>query len=166
MDGLVIRRRWLGAQAFFLLFFAVIWNGFLVVWHAVAISQGAWAMSVFGLLHTGVGLFLIYLVLGMFLNTTEIRAGRTLEVRIGPLPWKGNKTIAPEEVEQFYCLEKISHGKNGSSASYKVEAVLKGNRRETFVAGLQKPEEALFVEQRLEKHLGIRDVPVAGEHGR
>ncbi|MBX3741388.1 MAG: hypothetical protein KF712_10385 [Akkermansiaceae bacterium] len=167
MDGLTITRRWLEAKVWFLLFFAVFWNGFMIVWNVISLSQGIWMMSVFGLLHTGVGLFLIYLVLAMFLNTTTVKVTYdAVETRSGPLPWKGNKTIPKHEVEQFYCTEKVQHSKNGSSVTYKVEAVLKGNRRETLVQGITHHDQALYIEQQLERHLGIRDVSVAGEHGR
>jgi uncharacterized membrane protein len=167
MDGLTITRRWLGPTAFFLLFFAVLWNGFMIFWNGMAIKGGAWMMLAFGGLHTGVGLFLVYLVLGMFLNSTVIRVTRgTLEVKIGPLPWRGNKSIQVHDVTQLYCREKVTHGKNGPSVSYKVETVLSGNKRETLVGSLTSPDEALFIEQQLERHLGLVDVPVAGEFGR
>jgi hypothetical protein len=166
-DTVRISRRWLGPLAFFLLFFAVVWNGFMLVWHGIALGTGMWFMSAFGLLHTGVGLFLIYYVLALFLNSTVITASpRELSVAIGPLPWKGNKRIPREMVEQLFCKERISHGKNGSSAAYRVEAVLRGNRRDTVVTGFSDPDHALFVEQEIERHLGIADVPVAGEFGR
>lgn len=167
MDGLYIIRRWLDARAWATLFFAVVWNGFMIAWNAISLSQGIWIMSVFGLLHTAVGLFLIYSVLGMFLNSTTVKAGYgEIETRIGPIPWKGNKTLPRHDIEQLYCTEKVSRSKNGSSLAYNVEAVLKGNRRETLVHDLTHHDQALYIEQQLERHLGIADVPVAGEHGR
>lgn len=167
MDSVTITRRWLTPAAWFLLFFAVIWNGFMIVWHALALGSGMWFMSAFGLIHTGVGLFLIYTVLGLFLNTTVIRATPfEILVSIGPVPWKGNKRIAADAVEQFYCKEKVTRGKNGATSTYQVEAVLRGNLRETLAGGFPEPGQALFVEQEIERHLRIKDVPVAGEHGR
>ena len=167
MGELVISRRWIGPMAFVTLVFALFWNGFMLFWNGIAFTQGIWIMSAFGIIHTGVGLFLIYSVFGMFLNSTVFRVGRgLLEVRIGPVPWKGNKTISVHDVTQLYCSEKVSHGKNGSSVSYKVEVVLGGNRRETLVGGLSSADEALFIEQQVEKYLGLLDTPVAGEYGR
>lgn len=167
MGSVTITRRWFGPLAFILLFFALFWNGFMIVWHAIALGTGMWFMSAFGLLHTGVGMFLIYYVLALFLNSTVIRAtAYELVVSTGPLPWKGNKRIAADAVDQLFCKEKISHGKNGSSASYRIEAVLHGNMRETLATGFSDPDQALFVEQEIERHLKITDVPVAGEYGR
>ena len=167
MDTLDITRRWRSPTVYFLLFFAIFWNGFMVVWNWIALSQGMWPMAAFGLLHTGVGLFLIYTVVAMFINSTVVRsAPGLLAVKSGPLRWKGDKTMDPKLVEQLFCREKISHGKNGSSVSYQVEAVLEGNRRETLVKDLTDPNHALYIEQQLERHLRIADLPVAGEHGR
>jgi len=166
-DTLVITRRWRNLSAWFLLFFALFWNGFLVVWHGIALSTGAWFMSAFGLIHTGVGLFLIYYVAAQFLNSTVIRASsRGLESKTGPLPWKGDRQLGAATVSQLYCTEKVHRSKNGSSTSYGVEAVLPGNRRDTLVRGLPEADQALFIEQQLERHLALADVPVAGEHGR
>jgi hypothetical protein len=166
-DTLVITRRWRSAAAWFLLFFAVFWNGFMVVWHGISLASGAWFMSAFGLIHTAVGLFLIYYVAALFVNSTVIRASRGgLSVKTGPLPWKGDCTLDASSATQFFCTEKIHRGKNGSSTSYTVEVVLPGNQRRSLATGLPDPDQAIFIEQQLERHLGITDVPVAGEHGR
>jgi hypothetical protein len=166
-DTLVITRRWRNFGAWFLLFFAIFWNGFLVVWHSIALSTGAWFMSAFGLIHTAVGLFLIYTVAAQFLNSTVIRASpRGLESKSGPLPWKGDRQLAAGSVSQLYCTEKVHRTKNGSTTRYGVEAVLPGNRRDTLVRDLPDADHALFIEQQLERHLGLADIPVAGEHGR
>ncbi|HEX7009469.1 MAG TPA: hypothetical protein VF184_05775 [Phycisphaeraceae bacterium] len=51
----------------------------------------------------------------------------------------------------------------GHSGHYRVRVELVGGRRKHLVKGLTKPEHALFIEQELEKALGIQDRPVAGE---
>lgn len=167
MDSLRITRKWLSPSAFFLLFFAIFWNGFMIVWHTIALGTGMWIMSAFGLIHTGVGIGLIYVVLAKFLNTTVITANKfELSVRSGPLPWRGDRQIEANQVRQLYCKEKVTHGKHGSSASYAVEAVMKDNTRQALAQGFENADQALFVEQQIERHLAIADVPVAGEHGR
>ena len=167
MDTLDITRRWRSPAVYFIMVFAVFWNGFMVVWNWIALTQGMWPMAAFGLLHTGVGLFLIYTVVAMFINSTVVRsAPGLLAVKSGPLPWKGDKTMDPQMVKQLFCREKISRGKNGPTMTYQVEALLDGNRRETLVKDLTDPDHALYIEQQLERHLRIADAPVAGEHGR
>jgi hypothetical protein len=164
---LELTRRWREPVAYFLLFFAIFWNGFMLNWNRIAFTSGSSSMALFGVLHTGIGLFLIYVVTALFVNRTVIRASREkIEVKIGPLPWRGNKEMSESEVEQFFCKEKISKGKNGPTYSYEVQMVLKGNRRETLVSGMSDADHALFIEQQLERYLGIQDVPVEGEYGR
>lgn len=160
----VIKRRWYSPALFFLLFFCIFWNGFMVVWHTMALTTGAWFMSLFGLIHTAVGIGIAYGTLAGFLNTTEIKMGRgTLILKHGPVPWKGNKDIAAHSIRQLYCKEKITRGKNGTHHRYSVEAVLDTDKRETLVKGLQKAEQALFIEQQLESRLGIQDQATPGE---
>lgn len=166
-QALTISWRSYSPSALFLLFFAIFWNGFLVVWHTVALTSGAWFMSVFGLIHTGVGVFLAYLVAAKFLNRTVIRASREwLQVRIGPLPWPGRLDVEHRGLRQLFCREKIRRGKNGATETYQVELVLEGNLRKTLVKDLENADQAIFIEQQLEKYLGIPDAPVDGEHGR
>jgi hypothetical protein len=102
--------------------------------------------------------------LAVLLNKTTIRAQRGLiEIRSGPIPCGGNKTFPTAGLEQLYAQEKVSHGKNGTSYSYELQALLSGNRREKLLAGLTDAEQALYIEQQLERYLGIEDRPVPGE---
>jgi len=162
--SLEITRRWFGWGFVFLVFFCIFWDGFMVAWHAIALSSGAWFMSLFGLLHTAVGVGLTYYTIAGFVNRSVIRAGQGLiEIRHGPLPWPGNKTLVSHEVEQCYSKEKIHHGKNGTHYTYTIHALMTNGRRETVVSGLTDTEQALYIEQQLEQFLGIQDRPVPGE---
>jgi hypothetical protein len=165
--SLVIRRRWFNPLFLFLLFFCISWNGFMVVWHVMAWSMGAWFMSLFGLVHTAVGIGLAWWTLAGLLNTTTIRARRGLiEIRSGPIPCGGNATIPTDDLTQLYCKEQTSHSKNGTSYSYQVLAVTKANVRKTLLKGLNEAEQALFIEQELERFLEIEDRPMPGEIAR
>jgi hypothetical protein len=162
-NSLEIRRSWFTPVLFFLVFFCIFWNGFMIVWHVMAISMGAWFMSVFGLLHTAVGIGLAYGTFAGFVNRTVIRVGQgMLEVRHGPLPWLGNKTLPAHEVQQLYCQEHVHRNKNGTSVTYSVE-LIRNSGRETLVKGLSECDQALFIEQELERFLKIEDQPVRGE---
>lgn len=163
--GLRIVRPWRTWSAWVLLFFAVFWNGFMVVWNTIALSQGVWIMSVFGLLHTGVGLFLAYWVATRFLNRTTIEKDRGfLAVKHGPLPWPGNKKLPLDQIVQLYCKEKVSHGKNGSSTTYQLHAIMKDNKHEQLCGGIETPGHAIFLEQQIEAALGITDRAVTGDY--
>ncbi len=164
---LQIKRRWFHPVFLFLAVFCVFWNGFMLIWHAAALAGGAWFMSVFGLLHTAVGVGLAYFTLAGFLNTTTIRVARgMLRVVHQPLPWFGSVAMPAGDVKQLYCREKVSHGKNGTRVTYQLHAVTRGHRRQKLLSGLNDAEQALFVEQELERHLKIEDRPVRGELAR
>lgn len=162
---LVITRRWFSWKYVALLFFCLFWDGFLVFWYAMAFTKGApLVMKVFPVLHVAVGVFLTYTVAAGFLNRTKIRLNSMeLSVKHYPLPWPGNRKLGRQELEQLFCEEKMNANRNGVSYSYALHAVLRGGSRIKLVSGLDSPEQALFLEQKIESHLGIADRPVAGE---
>lgn len=163
-EALCVSYRWFGPAVLGLAFFCVFWDGFMIVWYSIAISQRQWAMAAFGTIHGLVGAALTYGVLAGFLNTTRIRANRRgFEVTHGPIPCPGIDKLVPGAIEQIYCEEKLKTTKNGTSRTYKVEAIVEGRGRETIVDNLQSSETALYIEQALERHLEIVDRPVSGD---
>ena len=180
-DGheLTIRQRWFQGALFFLLFFAIAWDSFLVGWHWMLTSgpfggndgmPGPFKLIffVFPIAHVAVGVGLTYFVLAGFLNSTVIRVvDGMLSVRHGPLPWRGNLDMATDEIEQIYCQNKLrtNHNHDGhtsTSMSYEVHAVVAGQKRK-LLGGLHEADHALFVEQTLERFLKIEDRAVHGE---
>jgi len=162
---LVITHRWFSAIFVFLLFFCLLWNGFLALWYFLAFMKGGpLLMKLFPVLHVALGIGLAYFTLAGFVNRTVIRVGSgTLSIRHWPLPWPGNKVLSWTDVEQLFCEEKVSRGRSGVSVAYQVSAVMRGGSRVKLVSGLPSPEQALFIEQRVEGALGIKDRPVLGE---
>jgi hypothetical protein len=161
---LQISYRWFRPLFIFLLFFAIFWNGFMIVWHGISLVSGAWFMSIFGLLHTAVGIGMGYYVLTGFVNRTTLWVGNgRLVVRHHPLPWWGNKDVTASEIRQVYCKEKIHRSDSGTNYSYEVHAILRSDSKEKLLGNLGETEQALYIEQELERHLGIRDRPVRGE---
>jgi len=161
---LEITRRWFSPVFLFLFVFCIFWNGFMLVWHGIALTTGMWPMSCFGLIHTAVGVGLAYFTVAGFVNRTVVRAGRgTIEVRHGPLPWPGNKNLPSGQIDQLYCKETVSRGKNGPHYRYSVEAVLRGSTHSALLTGLENSDQALYFEQELERYLGIEDRPIRGE---
>lgn len=162
---LVITRRWLSWKHLVMLVFCVFWDGLLVFWYTMAFTKGGpLLMKLFPVLHVGVGVFLTYSTLAGFLNRTRITLN-TLELRIRhyPLPWPGNKVVQRQEIEQLFC-EKIMHStRNGISYTYNLQAVKASGGSLKLVTGMDKPEDALFLEQKIEGFLGITDRLVAGE---
>lgn len=180
IDGkdLVIRRSWFTWMAIFLLFFSLFWNGFILFFLVVVVGIGAAAANQAGpaglialvflavpLLFGAIGICLMYYTLCLFVNSTTIRVDHAeLSVSHGPLPWWGNVVYPRSDVVQLFCIERVHYGrKGGISFTYDVEIITRGNVRYSLVSTLPDMGQALFIEQQLERHLGIQDVPVAGE---
>jgi hypothetical protein len=153
------------SQHVFMLFFAICWNAFLVFWYTTAVTSGGpWLMYVFPLVHVAVGVSIGYGALTGLLNkTTVVVSGGELIVRHGPLPWRGNHRIPAAEIEQLYAVANEQRNKNGVSHTYDVKAVMKGGRELGLITKLPESAQALYLEQELERALGISDARIAGE---
>jgi hypothetical protein len=169
-NGLLITRRWFTPALFFLLFFCIAWDAFLVFWYSMAISSfgsaggASWIMVVFPIGHLAVGVGLTYFVIAGFLNRTEIHVDyETLIVRHRPVPWFGNRMLPVEQVSQLYVEEKIAHGKNGTSVSYLLNLETVDGRKVKIVR-CEEREQALYIEQEIERFLDISDEAVEGEY--
>jgi hypothetical protein len=163
-DALQITYRWFSLKVVFVLIICVFWNVFMFMWHGMSITTGVWSMSLFGLLHTAVGIGLAYYTLAGLLNRTTVRVEQgLLEIHHHPLPWFGNKRLQATDIEQIYCRERIHHGRHGVSRTYEVHAMMRDAVKEKLLSRLNEPEQVLYIEQELERFLGIRDGPVRGE---
>ena len=134
----------------------------MIVWHTIAISSGAWIMSLFGSLHTAVGLGLIYYTLVTIFNKTTITVGSGyLDVRSRPFPTRGSKGLSSLDIEQVYCRQKFV-GRGGSH--YEVYVVNKKNKRNIkLISDLPEYDQAAYIEYELETKLDLRDRDVPGE---
>lgn len=165
-SDLRLSRRWFTPMALFLVFFCAAWDAFLVFWYGMALTQKEvpWLMVVFPIGHLAVGVGLSYFTLCLFLNRTVVSiAGGLLTVRHGPLPWPGNRELPVDDLEQLYCEEVISRGKNGTSRTWKVHALDRRGAQVTLLSGLDDRTQARFIEQTVEEWLEIEDRPVEGE---
>ncbi|MBL9134729.1 MAG: hypothetical protein JNK85_02625 [Verrucomicrobiales bacterium] len=165
-DGLEIRRRWFTPAVIFLVIFCVAWDGFLLFWYGIALKAGApLIMSLFPLVHVAVGAVLTYSMVASIFNTTRVRlTWKGLSISHSPVPWPGNRTISREEVGQLYCRRVVNRNQDrGATTRYEVWMCdTNGKSRKLLGAGLDE-QQALFLEQRIERALGIVDRPVAGE---
>ncbi|MEO0948817.1 MAG: hypothetical protein AAFY11_11865 [Cyanobacteria bacterium J06641_5] len=163
-NELTIVRKWFGPIFFFFAFFAVFWNGITWTIALAAIFSQEYQMLVFMSLHLAVGLGVLYYTTTLLVNSTEIRVDRRyLSVRNIPLPFPGNCTVPVGRIEQIYCKEKISRGRS-RSVTYELYAIAGEDRRQDIIKGLPSAEEAVFLEQEIERFLRIEDRPVRGEY--
>ncbi len=168
--GLSIKRRWFAASHLGMLFFAIAWDSFLVFWYATAFSSEvgdeAWIMKVFPIAHVAVGVSLTYSVLAGLLNTTRItvRSGR-IQVRHGPVPWRGNLERYTSELEQLYVVRRHSRAQKHNSVVGMFDLMALGSDQTAFhlVRGLPNLEMARYIERAIEQRLGIEDRPVNAE---
>jgi len=163
--GLDITRRWFSVGAIALTVFCVFWDGFMAVWYTIAIVQKQWAMAAFGTIHGLVGVFITYLAVAMYVNRTTIHVERgLLQVQHGPMKWPGNRMLDTNDLEQLYCKQVITHSKNGTHTSYQLRAKTRNAEDINLLSSIDQPEQVLFLEQEIERFLGIADRAVQGEY--
>jgi hypothetical protein len=146
--------------------FAIFWDGFLFMWYSKVKVANPMA-SYFPLIHVAVGIGLTYYVVAGWLNRTHILIGQgKIAVRHRPVPWIGEKTLEAADLKQLYAKDKVTHSRNGTSVTYEVRAVTRSGRNIELVSGLESSEQAVYIEQEIEKYLNIEDIPIKGEFGR
>jgi hypothetical protein len=161
---LTIRWRWAQLQTLFVVPFALLWNGILLV-AAAANSQGFTHPEklLFGLLvpHVWVGVGLAYVSVATVLNSTTVSArfGR-VTVKAGPLPWRGNREFDAKDLTQLFVVERRG---NRGAVSFDLCALTRDGRRQQVV-NVPQPDQASFLERRFEQALGVVDRPVEGQY--
>jgi hypothetical protein len=161
---LCIVRRWFAQKYVFQGFFTVFWCGFLVIWYAAAGKRDDLMFTLFPIGHVAVGLWLIYSTLAGFLNrTTIVVTEGSISIAHAPIPWSGNRVIPTASLRQLYCEDVITRGKNGPNHTFSLNAVIDGGRKLTLLSKLETPDQARFIEQEVERFLGIVDAPVGDE---
>ena len=91
-------------------------------------------------------------------NSTVVKVSMgELSVRHGPLPCGSGKHVLTCDLKQLFCTEKTHRTKNGSRITYNLEALLQGGKKVQLLTGLERLEQALYVEQQVEQHLHIPD---------
>ena len=173
MQSLDIVRKWARGPAFFFLFFSGFWNSIVLVF-VVAAASGmmkdggdgfGWFIWVFLTPFILIGLGTGYAALALLLNKTTIKVeGTELKVSHGPMRWPGAKTLDAAQVGQLYCTEYVAYKQNNSPVyRMKVHAMMLDGSRVDLISGIEDVNQALYLEQILEKHLGIEDRPVRDE---
>ena len=164
--GIEIVRTWFGWSVIATTAFAVFWDGFLFFWYSMAFGTGNAMMTLFPLIHVAVGVGVTYAALAGWVNRTRIAVDQgRISVRHGPLPWLGNKDLDGSNLKQLYSKEKISRGRNSTSVKYEVHAITTSGKNEKLLSGLETSEQALYIEQEIERYFRIEDAPVRGQIG-
>jgi len=112
---LYLKKHWFNTKLFFLLFFCIAWDAFLIFWYSTALIQPGtpWVMIIFPIGHVAVGVGLTYYVICGFLNTTHIFADElSVIVNHRPLPWLGNREINAKDVRRLMIQLSRSYNQN------------------------------------------------------
>lgn len=156
-----------GKNLGFLIFFTVFWNSIVSIFVIVAFATGEWKMLAFISIHLSIGLGLAYYLLCKYFNKTTFRVTRnylTTEHSPFPIPFYGAKDVEVSEIDQLYCKEYVSHSQNKQPIyAYAVYLITKGGKEVKVLKGLSTPQQALYIEQEVEKFLGLVDRKVRGE---
>ena len=146
-------------------------HGLVLSIMAAASAHMAFDSGMLPLLVVSAGLLYFAAVRGF--NKHRIRVDNArLQVTQGPLPWLGNRQLNSSDIEQLYATEhesRVDNGRGGNrnarvSRHYRLSANMRGSGRVTILKGLNDPHQALWLEQEIERLLGISNQGVAGEH--
>jgi predicted Zn finger-like uncharacterized protein len=164
-----IHWRWFNASYFGLLIFCIAWDSFLIFWYRIAFtsSHAPWIMVVFPIGHVAVGIGLTYAVLCGFLNSTTVqRSGYELRVIIGPVPTFGNRRLSIHDIVLLFCERSESKNRNNRmQETYTLLAVTRDGKRIKLLSN-KSAGHAKFLEREIERRLGLKNQPVAGEMSR
>ncbi len=141
--------------------FVVINKGML----GVVMSDAALPPKAFSLLFIIIGITLIYLALVIWINKSQIYVSKkAIEIKHQPLPWLGNKRIETSNIKQFFVKKKVGSERNGTrTVSFHVMGVTDNDKTFKLITGLKSSNQALYIEQEIEKYLGIENETVSGE---
>jgi len=134
---------------------------YIIIW---AVTPLFWFSILPGNLYVLPDIILAYILLARLVNRTTITVNdQSIEVRHGPLPWLGNKSIPSRDINQLYCGHHQNNSFSNSYSGFDVQVCLTNGERIILLSRLRRYSHARFIEQQIENRLGIVDRPVAGE---
>jgi hypothetical protein len=158
--------RWYRRKYLFVVAFTAAWWAILLVFYTMSTAGGApWLFFVIPVIHVVVGLVLGYISLALLKNSTRVAIENdALRVSHYPLRWPGARSLPVRDIEQLYCDEGVAYTVNDRPVpGFNLLAQMKGGDEIKLVKNLPEAAQALYIEQTLEKALGITDRPVPGE---
>lgn len=165
MQGITVSYRWYKPMVWLIIFFAIFWNGFMVVW---MLAPTPWFFKAFGAIHVGVGIGLVWYITCLFVNKTEIIITKyEFRVEHKPLPFFNEKNCKfdKQEVKQIYVKENISRGKNNATTiSYELYKLDSNAKSTKVMGGIDNSELAIFIKRKVELFFGISPQAIEGEY--
>jgi hypothetical protein len=141
-------------------------NGSLFPMALVIIISGETEVLLFMSIHLAIGLGFLYWSLAALFNTSYITVDShyiNIQHRPFQLFFKEHQ-LETNDIEQLY-VKKYSNGSTNGNPNYvySVVAIMKSKEEIKIIKGVNKPQQALYIEQEIEKFANIKDKPIAGE---
>lgn len=163
-----IQKKWFGTGTVILTVFMGFWfSGFVFLFILAgdeifeSIAAVTYILPVAFITISGL---VFYTLAAYWLNKTDIFVSHDLmEVKIGPVPWRGNLRRETTSIRQFYIRKIVIKNKNGTSITYDVRFKDIDDSDHLLLRRLETYEGALFMERQIEKYLGINNIEVDGE---
>ena len=163
---LQIAYKWFGWNTVYLSVFVVIWDGILFTLYSGMGANPDPMALLLPSVHVVAGIGMTYSAIAGWFNRTYIRVGHgMLEVSHRPIRWFGNKTLPATEIKQLFVKDHVAYRNRIRTVTFEVHAVTQDGKTIRLVKGLATREQAWFIEQEVEKYLGMKDIPVKGEIG-
>ena len=111
-----------------------------------------------------VSIWLTYFAACLLINQTivSVRDG-VLAIRQKPIPTIGSLRVAADTLEQLFVIQEIKSTQHGACIFFTVCALKSDQSTIRLIRGFGNLDQALWMEQEIEKTLGIRDRLVPGE---
>ena len=163
-----IRLRWMyttssWSRKFFVLF-TTVWNLLLLPFVLSAVFTGEWIILLFISLHLLIGVGLMWYLLGVYFNATELSVSRErIRLRSGPfrMPWRKETVIDPAQVDQLYVSKYTEGTQNGSPRyAYALYALMRDGEKIALLRGMNEATQK-YLEREVEGFVGIADRPVS-----
>ncbi len=162
-----IEMKWRQSTSLFMMFFTVFWNVMVLPFAIFAILSGEIMMLLGISIHLMVGIGLILWALSALFNTTYITVDeRFLKVKHKPFKlFYKEYELEVGQIEQLY-VKKYQNGSTNGNPNYAYAVMLRKKDKDEFqlIKGIAKPPQALYIEQEIEKFVGIQDKPMLGEY--
>lgn len=160
---LTIKKKWFDYGHVLQLLFAIMLNSFIgFIIYVLAQYQtsvgifmaGLISVSIIALSLQAVGIWMLYQAVCGLINTTVIKVDHSaISIHFKPLPWYGAKTINRKDILQLHVSEKDDSDAEMKDVSYQLQLIVKNSDPIYLLKNLETPEQAQFIEEKIEHYL-------------
>jgi hypothetical protein len=161
-DYMQITRTWYSLQLCIgMLMFVFVFNGLWISedFFGLLASDKPLLLKGFALLFICIGIGAAYFNIALFLNKTEILVSPdAIAIRHHPIPWFGKKIVETKNIKQLFVKEKIwGYRNNSKKLTYNLLGQTHEGKSFKLITGFPVSNQALYIEQEVEKYLGIEN---------